>query len=355
MNIEDIDRKIGMPDVDREWEKFRREVIGHTPSRSREIWKKASAVVGIVFGVALAVMASVATIRHTQTKQVSIDTSVEDKPLVEYFPKKKSRWGDGFIVNLCPGVYVNHVKGRNHLGEFIMIEGETFATGSSTLDSYIEDTHLRYIFLNGRQRVTMKIDGKAFDKDHMPMLTNKTLKKMEITPDGHWAVTVNLVTKDDMIPSPARSNAIREHTIFLHADGRLGICEGQGTRGNWIHHSLTSWEQDPFNWSVREEIKPSLKYADYKLYVYASRETPQTSLERAESLIQEMNIPHYEFCRNLPAVHWTDGQYRAWAQKMQREHPQYDWKFLFEELAKENIDDDLRERWHIVKQVYGVE
>ena len=68
-----------------------------------------------------------------------------------------------------------------------------------------------------------------------------------------------------------------------------------------------------------------------------------------------MNIPHYEFFRNLPAVHWTDGQYRAWAQKMQREHPQYDWKFLFEELAKENIDDDLRERWHIVKQVYGVE
>ena len=106
---------------------------------------------------------------------------------------------------------------------------------------------------------------------------------------------------------------------------------------------------------MREEIKPSLKYADYKLYVYASRETPQTSLERAESLIQEMNIPHYEFFRNLPAVHWTDGQYRTWAQKMQREHPQYDWKFLFEELAKENIDDDLRERWHIVKQVYGVE
>ena len=72
-----------------------------------------------------------------------------------------------------------------------------------------------------------ELDGKAFDKDHMPMLTNKTLKKMEITPDGHWAVTVNLVTKDDMIPSTARSNAIREHTIFLHADGRLGICEGQ--------------------------------------------------------------------------------------------------------------------------------
>lgn len=39
---------------------------------------------------------------------------------------------------------------------------------------------------------------------------------------------------------------------------------------------------------------------------------------------------------------------------MKDKHPQYDWKILFMELAKENVSDDLKEKWHIVKEVYGV-
>lgn len=341
MKNEEIDRKIGMPDVDREWEMFRQEVIGPTASHGKSVWRKAAAVVGIVFGVTLVVMASVVTINYAQSKQAVIDTSVEDKPLVEYSHGKGARWGGRFIVNLCPGVYVNHVKGKGLIPDSIP-------------GSYIEDTFFRYAFYEGSGKLTMMLDGAAFDKEHLPRFTNKVLKKMEITHGSDQSLMVNLLTTDDQIPLCAKSNAIREHTLFLHADGRLGICKGQGTKGDWIRHSAASWEKDRWGRSVRDEILPSLRYADYKLYVYIGQHTPQVSIERVEKLIREMKIPHYEFVRDLPAVCWTDAQYRAWAQEMKKLHPQYDYNLLFNELAKENVDDDLRGRWHIVKQVYGV-
>ncbi len=353
MKTEDIYKKIGMPDVDKEWEKFEREVIDKNPVHHEAWWRKAAVIVGIVFGVTLATLASVAVISHINTKPVELDTSVDERPLVEYVPED-GRWGDGFVVNLCPGTYVTHTKGTDHTGEAIMKDGETFSTGNMEGGSYIEDRLFRYIFLNGRQKVTMQLDGVAFDKGHLPKLTNRALKKLEITPNGDWAIIVNLVTKDDMIPSTAKSNSIHEHTIFLHSDGSLGVVENQGTKGNWINCSIITWETDQFGWSIRREIEPCLKYADYKLNIYASEETPKESFEQAEKLIREMKIPHYEYFRNLPVTHWNDGQYRVWAQKMKEKHPQYDWRLLFDELGKEHVDDDLHDKWHIIKEVYGV-
>lgn len=353
MKIEDIYKQIGMPDVDKEWEKFEREVIDRKPLRRNLWWQKVAIIVGIVFGVTMMAVASVAIIKHVNSKEVVLDTSVEERPLVEYVPED-GRWGDGFVVNLCPGTYVSHVKGSDHTGEAIMKDDETFATGSQEGGSYIEDNIFRYFFLNGRQRVTMQLDGVPFDKTSLPQLTNKELKKLEITPDGDWAIIVNLVTKDNMIPTSAKSNSIHEHTLFLLSDGSLGIANGVGTQGDWIHQSVVTWETDQFGWSVRKEIQPSLKYADYKLYIYTSEETPQESFKQAEKLIREMNILHYEYCRNLPIVHWNDGQYRTWAEGMKKKHPTYDWRTLFDELAKEHVDDDLHAKWHIVKEVYGV-
>ena len=50
MRIEDIDKKIGMPDIDKEWAKFEREVIAPetsisaTRSQRGMIWKVAATV-----------------------------------------------------------------------------------------------------------------------------------------------------------------------------------------------------------------------------------------------------------------------------------------------------------------------
>lgn len=54
MKPEDIDNKIGMPDIDKEWEKFQREVIGAeekiVPIRST-IYRKIAAVAATVVGL----------------------------------------------------------------------------------------------------------------------------------------------------------------------------------------------------------------------------------------------------------------------------------------------------------------
>lgn len=42
MKTEDIDKRIGMPDVDAEWTKFEREVIGNSPAGGKPKAKQRS-------------------------------------------------------------------------------------------------------------------------------------------------------------------------------------------------------------------------------------------------------------------------------------------------------------------------
>lgn len=42
MKTEDIDKRIGMPDVDAEWTKFEREVIGNSPAGGKPKAKQKS-------------------------------------------------------------------------------------------------------------------------------------------------------------------------------------------------------------------------------------------------------------------------------------------------------------------------
>ena len=72
--------------------------------------------------------------------------------------------------------------------------------------------------------------------------------------------------------------------------------------------------------------------------------------ERRFGLSSDHPDPNVRLKNLIANVHWTDGQYRAWALEMKDKHPQYDWKILFMELAKENVSDDLKEKWHIVKE-----
>lgn len=63
MKIEDIDQKIGMPDVDKEWTRFESEVIGPArhelrPQRSSSGWHRA-AIVTLVCGLGVVALASV--------------------------------------------------------------------------------------------------------------------------------------------------------------------------------------------------------------------------------------------------------------------------------------------------------
>ncbi len=68
MKTEDIDRKIGMPDIDMEWAKFEKEVIDASEEKSKmesgkwEVnrnWSRAAMITGIVMGVSLITLASI--------------------------------------------------------------------------------------------------------------------------------------------------------------------------------------------------------------------------------------------------------------------------------------------------------
>lgn len=58
MKTEDIDRRIGMPDIDAEWTKFEQEVIGTTPRRTGFHMSRAAAIVIVVLGMSVTALAS---------------------------------------------------------------------------------------------------------------------------------------------------------------------------------------------------------------------------------------------------------------------------------------------------------
>ena len=64
MKTEDIDRKIGMPDIDMEWAKFEKEVIdaseGNLKGSTNKWWMtRAAMIIGIIMSVSLITLASI--------------------------------------------------------------------------------------------------------------------------------------------------------------------------------------------------------------------------------------------------------------------------------------------------------
>ena len=69
MKTEDIDRKIGMPNIDMEWAKFEKEVIDASEEKSKvdsgkwnvnsRIWSRAAMFIGIIMSVSLIALASI--------------------------------------------------------------------------------------------------------------------------------------------------------------------------------------------------------------------------------------------------------------------------------------------------------
>ena len=68
MKTEDIDRKIGMPDIDMEWAKFENEVIDSSEEKSKvesrkwkvnSNWSRAAMFIGIIMSVSLIALASI--------------------------------------------------------------------------------------------------------------------------------------------------------------------------------------------------------------------------------------------------------------------------------------------------------
>ena len=66
MKTEDIDKKIGMPDVDAEWARFEREVINKESAKPKRVAAWAAGI-GIAASIALMVVVGVQDKTRTQT------------------------------------------------------------------------------------------------------------------------------------------------------------------------------------------------------------------------------------------------------------------------------------------------
>ena len=87
MKTEDIDRKIGMPDIDMEWAKFEKEVIEASEEKSKVesgkwkvnsmIWSRAAMITGIIMGVSLITLASIYLYSTPQEKTEPQETGSE--------------------------------------------------------------------------------------------------------------------------------------------------------------------------------------------------------------------------------------------------------------------------------------
>lgn len=334
MTTEELDKKIGMPDIDTEWAKFEKNVIGKqkptTWSLLPKSWMgRAAAIAGIIFCISVAGIAS-AVIAIQNNSQPQTDKFAY-KPMVEVTNRKyRGKETTYYLVHYCEGVWIQPEGEKGYIDE-------QFYAMSFPVDQTI-----------------MQMDGKTFSQKNLPHMRNSHLKKIEIKRQGDKQVA-NLITQfSGGIPSGVTGNAPRTQTLFLFPNGMLGIIDKKGEAGDWQHYSITDWDETAWGWSVRKEMERGCHRLGYKAYIYASTETPQRYIDRAVRMMDEMNIKDYELVKDLPIQHWTDQQYREWAQLQKQKHPQYDWRWLFDQLPKSLDGTDLHDQWHIVKEVYGV-
>ena len=284
------------------------------------------------FVIPVATLAVIAFAKpEIKTNEVQQTVLNESKPLVEYKTHDKvgKSYRDYYRVNFGEGVWVEN-NGASH----------------------IEEQCFTYSFDNSRNgktnnMVTMMLNGVPFDQNSLPKLTAKDLKKMEIK-----KATVNLITTPVTIPAGIEGNVPRVQTLLLPGKGELYIKNGKATPGDWMHCSITDWEPTSYNYSVRNEFERSKTKPGFKCWIYASKETAEKDVSRAEALMRELGIKNYEVVRNLPKRHFTDSELRQWAQAEKAKGTPFDQ--LFDAMAPNHMDcADVHRQWHIVKAVYG--
>ena len=288
-----------------------------------------------------------ALLLQTATVNSTNDT-MKMQPLVEYRANQRigKRNYNTYIVNFGEGVWIEN-------------EGS----------SHIEEQFFRWSFNDSKGMPVMQLNGVTFDQNSLPRLTSRDLRKMEIKKaklnsiegsfDGQTQLhvngdrlVINLITTPVTIPVGVEGNVPRIQTLLLPGNGELYIKNGKATPGDWMHCSVTDWEPTSYGYSVRNEFEKSKTKPGFKCHIYASKETAQKDIDRAEALMKEMGIKNYEVVRNLPKKHFTDSELRQWARDQKAKGIAF--SRLYDAMAPNHMDcADVHRQWHIVKAVYG--
>lgn len=261
--------------------------------------------------------------------------------------KKDSQDGAQIFVKKT----IPKVPGRNKTDLVIICFSQGIWVEDSEKGSYLQDRDNAMAFPDSSGSV-FKLDGKLLEREKLTEVRCAPVRKLEISHTSGRTI-VNVVTKNVTPPDSVMTNMPKEQTIFVFGRGHLGISDVKARPGDWTHYSTTSWKKNPWSYSIHDDLggpRPGRK-----IYVYASTEATRQEVERAEAELRKIGFTNYEIVRDIPIRHWTDAQYREWAGKQKRLHPKYDTKYLFDAIAHEGVDgNDLRDKWHIVKEVYGV-
>ncbi|MBQ9362062.1 MAG: hypothetical protein IJT97_01445, partial [Bacteroidaceae bacterium] len=243
MNTEELDKRIGMPDINAEWAKFEKNVIGKQKPTTWSLLPKkwmgrAAVIAGLIFCISLAGIAAAVVIQSNSQPQKE---KFEYKPLVEVKQQKyRGKERDFYIVHYCEGVWIQHEREKGYIDEQFYVM--SFPVGQTL----------------------MQMDGKPFGQKNLPRMRNSHLKKIEIKKQGDKLVA-NLITKfSGGIPSGVTGNAPREQTLFLFPNGMLGIIDKKAKAGDWIHYSITDWDETSWGWSVRKEMERGCHRIGYK-------------------------------------------------------------------------------------------
>ena len=345
MKREEIDRRIGMPDVEQEWARFQQEVIRQSSPdaprnpRRRGTLIKVAAILIVALCFSGVIIAEVYQGQMKAGKDVVLDTTATTQPLVEYLGdvsrtyKGKVQTIKGvYKVHLCAGTWISPSKGK----EFIEEDADC----------------LNRFYYARKGKLTLMLDGKPFDHKALPALTNKDLRKIEERAQGD-DLTVNLITKSVEVPLEVTGNLPRAITILLPGQGEIDLVYGKAQEGNWMNCSVTSWTLTPWGWSVAKEFERVRKVPNFQAYIYVSTEAEETDVARAQKMLQEVGIENVTVKRDIPIHHFTDEQLRSWAQEEKAKGTPYG--KLYDKMAPRGMAaEDVRQQWHIVKEVYGV-
>lgn len=198
----------------------------------------------------------------------------------------------------------------------------------------------------------IKIDGVVYNRDSLPKLHYSEMKKAEFYRNPQ---TINIITKNVVIPDSVKDNVPRVQTIILRGKNHVAVVDSLWTVGDWRSVAAISWNKDQ-GYNIRHLFYFSKNKPDLKVYIYASTEVTQQTIDRAVGVLDELGIKNYEIIKDIPIYHWTDEQYRAWAEKQKALGVKYSVNALKAKLISEYVDlsemNDMR-RWNkVIRPVF---
>lgn len=339
MKNEEIDKKIGMPDINAEWAKFEHDVIESKSQSNLSFLKNSSMTRKVAAALIIAlclgglVVASDLYEKTEPKKDVVIDTSVGTEQLVCLFKSDAPDDIMGYCINVYPGTWICHND-----------------------SNWLEEKNFRYMMWSkwgkAKRNLTMMFNGVPFDEKSIPNLSNKDLRKLEMT-ETKDNLTVNLITTDVIVPNSVKGNLPRDMTILLPGHGKIYITNHKAQEGNWMNCSCTNWEMTSYGWCVAKEFEQVKNVPHLRVYIYSSTETKQEDIDRATAMLDSVGIKNIIYRKDIPIKHFSDEELMQWAKKEKANGTKY--ADLYDKMAPQGMPtSDMRKQWHIVKKVYGV-